>query len=613
MYEALKETVRRFPDKPGVYLMKSSGDTIIYVGKAKSIKKRVSSYFTGNRSVKTEVLVSKISTIDYILTKNEYEALLLENNLIKEHNPKYNINLKDGKSYPVIRLTAEEYPRIFRTRRIIRDGSEYFGPYTDVHKLDAYLELVEKLFPLRKCKGKLKKRNHPCLYYHIGRCGGPCIGAVSKEEYGKDVESARKLLSGDIDGVVSDLRKRMEGAAKDLNYERAAELRDTIETVKWVGEAREVEDFSLESRDYVALAREDTLCSFVVFQMRDGKMVGRDLFRAEAFGSEDEAFSEFFFRYYDRQYDRQKRLPEVIYTSAEVDVELVERFFREERGEDVRVELPSEDRDIRIMKMASENASQDLDRRLRAIAHIPGLEELKRVLSLKKLPRRIEGFDIAQLEGKYPVASMVSFYNGNPDKKLYRRFHIKTLAGGVDDYEAIREAVARRYTRVLNEGLDKPDLVVIDGGRGQVNAAKEILRGIGMEDTPVIGLAKRYEEIFPPGSGDPVVLPEGSEGLRVLQAVRDETHRFAGTFHRSLRKKDIKLTSLESIPGIGPVRSRKLLEAFGSVEKIAEASALEIEERGKVPKELAERVKEELKKPKNIENMSSLFLTSGEG
>ncbi len=592
MYEAFKETVHKFPGKPGVYIMKSSSDSVIYVGKAKDLKKRVSSYFTGNRSVKTQVLVSKIQDIEYIITKNEYEALLLENNLIKKWNPKYNINLKDGKSYPVIRITADEYPRIFRTRRIIQDGSEYFGPYTDVHKIDAYLELIEKLFPLRKCKGKLKKREHPCLYYHIGRCRAPCIDAVSAEEYRRDVDAARKLLSGEIESLVADLRQQMEQAAVELNFERAAELRDTIETVKWVGESREVVDFSEEARDYVACEREDTLCSFVVFQIRDGKMVGRDLFRAESFGSEDEAFSEFFFRYYDET----RKFPETIYTSLQVHTELVERYFREEHGAEVRVRMPEEGRDIRIMKMARENAKQDVERRLRAVAHIPGLEELKEVLSLKKLPRRIEGFDISQLSGTHPVASLVSFYNGNPDKKKYRRFHIKSLEGEIDDYEAIREAVARRYTRILNEGLERPDLVVIDGGKGQVNAAKEILLGIGLDDIPVVGLAKRNEEIFLPERSDPVIIPEGREGLRVLQAVRDETHRFATSFNRSLRQKEIRLGSLEGIPGIGPKRSKKLLETFGSVQSIAEAAAEEISEKIGLPQDLAERVKAELKK-----------------
>ncbi len=384
----------------------------------------------------------------------------------------------------------------------------------------------------------------------------------------------------------------MEEAAKDLNFEKAAELRDTIETVRWVGEAGEEVDFSGDSKDYVACVRRDSLCSFVVFQIRDGKMVGRDLFRAESFGSEAEAFSEFFFRYYDEN----RHLPDFIFTSRDVDAGLVSRYFKEEMGRETTVCRPEEDRDKRIVRMAVENALQDVEQRLRAVAHIPGLEELKRVLSLKKLPRRIEGFDIAQLSGTHPVASLVSFYNGNPDKKRYRRFHVKSLGGEIDDYEAIREVVARRYTRVLNEGLERPDLVVIDGGKGQVNAAKEILRGIGLDELPVVGLAKKNEEIFLPHRSDPVILPEGTEGLRVLQAVRDETHRFATTFNRNLRKKDLRLSGLEDIPGIGPKRAARLLESFSSMEAIAGASPEQIREKTGLPMELADRLVEQLKK-----------------
>jgi excinuclease ABC subunit C len=600
MYEELKDAARSFPDKAGVYLMKASDDSVIYVGKAKSLKKRVSSYFTGSRGVKTRALVSKIASLEYILTENEYEALLLENTLIKRWNPRYNINLKDGKSYPVIRITADEFPRIFRTRRILQDGSEYYGPYADVRKIDSYLGLIEKLFPLRKCRGTLKRREHPCLYYHIGRCRAPCTGAVSVEEYRRDVNAARRLLSGEVEALAEELRVKMEEAAKDLNFEKAAELRDTVETVRWVKEAGEEVDFSGDSKDYAACARRDSLCSFVVFQIRDGKMVGRDLFRAESFGSEADAFSEFFFRYYDEK----RRLPDFIYTSREVDFPLVSRYFKEEMGREIVVHLPEEDRDRRIMRMAVENALQDVEQRLRAAAHIPGLEELKRVLSLNKLPRRIEGFDIAQLSGTHPVASLVSFYNGNPDKKRYRRFHVKSLGGEIDDYEAIREVVARRYIRVLNEGLERPDLVVIDGGKGQVNAAKEILRGIGLDELPVVGLAKKNEEIFLPHCSEPVILPEGTEGLRVLQAVRDETHRFATTFNRNLKKKDLRLSALEDIPGIGPKRAAGLMESFGSMETIAEASPEQLHEKAGLPMDLAGRVAAQLKNSKKYHSES---------
>ncbi|MFW5714831.1 MAG: excinuclease ABC subunit UvrC [bacterium] len=590
MYEDLKTVVREFPQKPGVYLMKNSQGRIIYIGKAKNLKKRVGSYFTGTQPVKTRVLVSKIRNIEYIVTQNEYEALLLENNLIKKNDPRYNINLKDGKSYPSIRVTNEDFPRIFRTRRIIQDGSTYFGPFTNVEKIDMYLELIEKLFPLRKCRGPVKKRAHPCLYYHIGRCSSPCTGKISKTDYMKHVEGAKQLLSGETDDLIQDLEKQMSQAARDLNYEKAAELRDTIEAVKTVGESQEVVDFNYEKRDYVAAAQRDTLCSFVVFQMRGGKMTGRDMYRAESFGGEEDAFSEFFFRYYGESQSKGSSFPDVIYTSTSADVELLQRFFREELHMEIEVKAPQDDRHSKILKMALQNAMQDVERRLKSVANIPGLEELKSVLALRKLPRRIEGFDIAQLSGKHPVASLVSFYNGNPDKKNYRRFHIKTLNGKIDDYEAIREAVARRYTRVLNENLEKPDLIVIDGGRGQLNAAKGILDALGLDKIPVIGLAKQFEEIFTVEREEPIRLPEGAEGLRVLQAVRDETHRFATTFNRSLRQKDLSLDTLDSIPGIGPKRGKRLLETFGSVAAIRQATAEELSDKAGLSLTLAQEI-----------------------
>lgn len=650
MYEDLKNMVRDFPQQPGVYLMKNSHGKIIYIGKAKNLKKRVGSYFTGTQPVKTRVLVSKIKNIEYIVTQNEYEALLLENNLIKKNDPRYNIDLKDGKSYPSIKVTNEKFPRIYRTRRILRDGSTYFGPFTNVEKIDLYLELIEKLFPLRKCRGHLKTRDHPCLYYHIGRCASPCTGKITQAEYMEHVENAKKLLSGQTAELLQDLENQMNEAAKKMNYEKAAELRDTIEAVKTVGVSQEVVDFNYEKRDYVAAVQRDTLCSFVVFQMRGGKMSGRDLFRAESFGAEEDTFSEFFFRYYgrygdpwygdpsaeimqkgpgidstkesingstresDQENSRQRVqgsvqkgaqentpvnslgsvFPDVIYTSTKADVTLLQRFFREELQAEVKVEVPKEGRHSKILKMALQNALQDVERRLKAVANIPGLEELKSVLSLSKLPRRIEGFDIAQLAGTHPVASLVSFYNGNPDKKNYRRFHIKTLDGKIDDYEAIREAVARRYTRVLNEDLEQPDLVVIDGGKGQLNAAKGILDSLGLNSIPVIGLAKQFEEIFTVGREDPIRLPEGAEGLRVLQAVRDETHRFATTFNRSLRQKDLSLNTLGAIPGVGPKRGKRLLETFGSVSAIKSASAEEISKKAALPLSIAEDIAKHL-------------------
>ena len=591
MYESMKAAVKEFPSRPGVYLMKNTNGKIIYIGKAKDLRKRVNSYFTGTPAVKTRVLISKIESIDYIVTQNEYEALLLENNLIKKNSPRYNISLKDGKSYPVIRVTNEEFPRIFRTRRrIIQDGSTYFGPYTDVRNIDIYLELIEKLFPLRKCRGSVKHRDHPCLYYHIGRCSSPCTGGITREQYMRHVNGAMKLLSGETEDLLNELNKKMEAEAGDMNFERAAELRDIMEAVRSVGVKQEIVDFNMEKRDYVAGFQKDSMYSFIIFQMRSGKILGRDLYRAEAFGTEEEAYLEFFLQYYKSE----DTFPDCIYTGKEVDPDLLQRYFQDEFKTEVKVKIPHEDKHSRILKMARENARQDVERRYRLRENIPGLEELKRVLSLTVLPKRIEGFDIAQLSGKYPVASLVSFYNGNPDRKNYRRFHIKGLQGKIDDYEAIREAVARRYTRVINDKLERPDLIVIDGGRGQLNAARGILTSLGLKDIPVVGLAKQYEEIFMVDRSDPIHLPEGTEGLRILQAVRDETHRFATSFNKNLRKKELGLTTLEAIPGIGPKRAKKLLQTFGSLADIQTAKAEEISDKLNFSLDLSERIVEEL-------------------
>ncbi len=586
MYEALKEQVKEFPLKPGVYLMKNSTGKIIYVGKASFLRKRVGSYFTGTRDIKTRILVGHIEEIEFIVTSNEYEALLLEDSLIKKWSPRYNINLKDGKTYPVIRITNEEYPRVFRTRYIASDGSDYYGPFTSAGKLDTYLNIADKLFLLRKCKGKLKKRDNPCLYYHIGRCSAPCAGKISQKDYMKNVRKLKKLLSGDSEELIKDLQKSMKLASKELNFEKAADFRDLIKSVQAVGQQTDEFELEIETRDYISCVMRDNLCTFSVFRFSEGRMDDRFLYRTEIYAGIDEALTEFFLHYYENG----ARIPETIYLSEILDVSLLEEFLAKKKGAKVKIELAQKGKHFRILQMVRENAAMDIDKRFKTISNVEGLEELQKVLSLSKLPKRIEGFDISHLAGKHPVSSLVSFYNGIPDKKNYRKFHVKTLNGGIDDYESIREVVARRYTRVINDNLPKPDLVVIDGGKGQVNAAHDILTALGLEDLPVIGLAKKDEEIFLPHISDPILLPESSEGLKVLQAVRDETHRFATSFNKKLREKDIFLSELEKIPGIGVKRSKNILVEFGSLENIMNAGEDLIAQRAGLSEEAAEKV-----------------------
>lgn len=590
----LRETAARFPPEPGVYFMRDGRGTVLYVGKAKNLRNRVRSYFSGDKDIKTRVLVRRISGIEYIVTKSEYEALLLENTLIKKHSPRYNINLKDGKSYPVIRITAEEFPRIFRTRRMVQDGSEYFGPFPAVQMLDTYLELVEKLFPLRKCKGRLKKRDHPCLYYHIGRCPAPCAGKISRKDYMKQVEGIRKLLSGETAGVIAGLKRQMNGASRRLDFEKAARLRDAIKAVGELEREQTVVDFDEESRDYIDYAVRDNLCTFVVFQMRGGKLLGRDLFRTGAWDTEEAVLEQFLLQYY---FD-PSRVAGTIYLRRIPGEWTVPDYFRRELGRDILF-LPAENRrDLSVLNMVRENAEHDLRKRLHDMGNLPALEDLKALLDLRRVPLRIEGFDIAQLSGKHTAASMVSFLRGIPDRKSYRKFHIRTLDGEIDDFEAVREAVARRYTRVRNEGGEKPDLVLIDGGKGQVGAARGILDALGLDDVPVVGLAKRNEEIFLPGRKDPVLLPEGTPALRILQAVRDEAHRFATGFNKKLREKTLSLEVITSVPGIGEVRGRKILRKYGSREGIAEAAGYDIAKTAGISLEAAETLRERLRTEK---------------
>jgi excinuclease ABC subunit C len=587
-----RESIADFPSDPGVYLMKSSKGTVLYVGKANNLRARVRSYFAENKDIKTTVLMRKVDHIEYIVCRSEYEALLLENNLIKEHRPRYNINLKDGKTYPVIRITNEEYPRVFRTRHIVEDGSSYYGPYANVHHIDRYLEVIEKLFPLRKCRGPIRKRDHPCLYYHIGRCAAVCAGKTDRDEYARRIESIRKLLSGETDALIADLEREMQAAVAELKFERAADLRDTIAAIRRTQDEQQVVDFDPDVRDYLGLFQRDGLVSMAVFHMRGGALLGSELFHSEVYSEPDDFIPQFLIQYYTAA----RLVPEKLIIGAEravvdaISSDLA-HFFREELGAVVEILPPVSSRDNSITNLAAENARRDLEKRVREQGNIPGLEELQKILGLPRLPLRIEGFDIAHVGGTHPVASAVSFLNGRPDKSSYRRFHMKTLDGGIDDFAAMREVTARRYTRLINEQLPLPDLILIDGGKGQVSSVVQVLEALEL-DIPVLGLAKREEEIYLPGRSDSIRLPEGSEPLRILQAVRDEAHRFATTFRAGLQSGDLTLGTLESVPGIGPARSRRLLERFKSLEAIAAADPETVAAEARLPYDKAIEVQE---------------------
>jgi len=561
----LKALIKESPQSPGVYLMRDEKGEIIYVGKAKSLRNRLSSYFSGKKDIKTRHLVSRIHNIEWVLAAHEYEALLLENNFIKEHTPRYNINLKDGKTYPSIRITNEEFPRVFRTRRIINDGSEYFGPFPSAEIIDTYLDLVKRMFPLRRCV-KMKKRASPCMYYHIGRCPGPCAGKISHEDYMKRVDEVRKLLSGDTETLLKDLEREMKHAAAELRFEEAAHLREAIKSVQaFMGHSNVVDFNSLNARDYIAWEADGDQVSYVVFQMRDGKLRNRDSFMENPV-DDLEALDSFLAHYYEGG----RVPPPSIFVRRAENTASIARYLSDRAGAPVEVKVPDSERHWAVMNLAVQNAKEELAKRRRMHGDIAALVELKEKLHLGTVPMRIEGFDIAQLGGKHTVASLVSFKNGVADKKNYRYFKIRSVEGQIDDFAAMREAVARRYTRLINEEAELPDLVLVDGGAGQVSAAKEILDDLGL-DVDLAGLAKRNEEVWLPGKSEPVVLTKDSPALRVLVAVRDETHRFATGLSRKLRMTDATFRVLQEVPGIGDARAKSILRELGSLDAVAQA------------------------------------------
>lgn len=566
IYDKLHQTALKAPKLPGVYLWKDENQEVIYVGKAKNLKNRLSSYFSGIKDIKTKTLISKAFLIEYITTDNEYEALILENTLIKKYSPRYNINLKDDKSYPVLRITNEDFPRIFRTRRIIQDGSKYFGSFPNAGALSTFTENLYKQYPLRQCK-KLRKRSSPCMYYHIGRCAAPCCEKISKESYNQIIEEIIHLLEENPKETVQKLTLEMKACAKALDFEKAAKIRDNIDAIKALHIKNSVSDFNTDSRDYIGFATEGTLVSFAVLKMREGRLIARDLYRTKSLNTDEELINEFLMAYYVSQ----DLFPSQIFIPINMDVNLFRQWSEKEMEIQAQIFTPEvfDSKHNSAMEMAEQNAKEDIIRRLRERSDTPALEELKQLLKLDHLPTRIEGFDIAHIGGKFPVASLISFYNGNPDKKNYRYFRLKTTDGIIDDFASMREATARRYTRLLNENAELPDLILIDGGIGQVNAAKGVLSTLDL-DIPIIGLAEKNEDIYLPGNSTPIQLPKRSDALRLLQRVRDETHRFATSKNQALRTKEKTANPFLELPHIGSKRAMLLLKTYGTIQNLVD-------------------------------------------
>ncbi|MCQ2981931.1 MAG: excinuclease ABC subunit UvrC [Treponemataceae bacterium] len=576
--EVLHQTALKAPHQSGVYLWRNEEGTVLYVGKAKSLKNRLSSYFSGNKDIKTRTLISRAYSIEYIVTPNEYEAFVLENNFIKQYNPHFNIDLKDDKSYPMLRITNERFPRVFKTRQIVKDGSRYFGPYPNVWALDTFIEALHTLYPLRQCH-RFKAKDSPCLYYHIGKCSAPCCNKISAESYNSFIGEISAFLDEDSDKTCKNIERTMKEAAAALQFEKAAKLRDALKAVKELNSTNTVNDFDPEGRDYIAFAQEGSLVSFAVLCMRNGHLVSRERYRSHSMNDADEMMTEFFSAYYT---DAAK-IPALIFVPPETDVTLLKQWMKESWKRPCRLilmggksALAAESRHIAAWNMAQQNAKEDLIRAVRERGDMPAMRELQKALDLPRLPVRIEGFDIAHIGGKFPVASLISFYNGNPDKKNYRYFRLKTTDGYIDDFASMKEAVSRRYSRLMNDGEELPDLIMIDGGIGQVNAVNEIIEALGCS-IPIVGLAKRDEELYRPGNSTPICLSKHNDGLRLLQRVRDETHRFATSRNQRLRTKENVISRFELLPHIGPKRARIIMDTWGTLTDFTAAMELEPE------------------------------------
>ncbi|WP_347490172.1 excinuclease ABC subunit UvrC [Desulfoscipio sp. XC116] len=595
----MREKLAQLPESPGVYLFRDDGGQIIYVGKAVSLKHRVRSYFSAaaERNAKVRAMMERARDFEYITTDSEVEALILESNLIKEHRPRYNVYLKDDKSYPYIKLTVnEQFPRVFITRRVVKDGARYFGPYTRVGAVHETLRLLKRIFPLRTCKQRVPvPRSRPCLNQHIKRCLGPCCGLVTPEEYRRVVDGVLLFMEGKQEDLVRELRRRMEAAAGSLDFERAAELRDQLQAVEKVMERQKIVVADPNDRDVLAMARGQDEACVMVFFVRGGKLIGREHFMVDGTSDmgRDEILTGFIKQYYlQAEFIPREVLAEEILSD---EVEVLERWLTEKRGGRVYLTRPRRGDKKRLVDLAGRNALlvlQEVEsgRAVRKDDLQKALEQLAEALALKTPPLRMECYDISNTQGAESVASMVVFEGGKPAPPQYRRFKIKTVTGP-DDFASMREVLERRLTRgreereLVNTGQMSsrdakfhrfPDLLVVDGGKGQLSSAVAVLEERGFGHLPVCGLAKEEELVFLPGRSEPVRLPESSPALQMLQRLRDEAHRFAVTYHRQLRGKRNLKSMLEEIDGIGAVRRRELLKAFGSVEKIQSAELEEL-------------------------------------
>lgn len=576
--DSIKNALAVLPDKPGVYLMHDAEGKVIYVGKAVVLKNRVRSYFRNlaSHTPKVKAMVAKIAEIETIVTSSEVEALILECNLIKKYRPRYNISLKDDKTYPYLKVTLQEdFPRLYMTRRLLRDGSKYYGPYADAGAMHATVKLLRSMFPLRTCRKMNPDR--PCLNYHIKRCLAPCAGYVSKDEYGQMIKSVCMVLDGRTTELERDLKQRMQAAAEDYAFEEAARLRDQLQAVERLNESQKAVTNNGGDMDIIGFAQDMTGNCLQIFFVRKGKLIGRDNFFLQDGGeAQQEVLTAFIKQYYNDAtfIPREIVLPQLPEVEEQ---QLIEAWLSGKAERKVELFVPQRGVKRELLQLANDNALKLLSERLRKGSlslknDEQAAEELQQALGLEHSLERMDCFDISHTQGSETVASMVVFRKGSISKKDYRKYKIVSAEGKPDDFKSMQEVVYRRY----KDYEDLPNLVVIDGGKGQLSSALEVIRGLGLADLPVVGLAKREEEIFIPHQSTSILLDRDSAALHLIQRIRDEAHRFAITFHRKLRGKRNLVSVLDHVEGIGPKRRQALWKAFKTLEAMKAATVEEL-------------------------------------
>ena len=603
----VSDKLNALPTKPGVYLFQDKQKKVLYVGKAKNLRNRVRSYFQKSRDLDPRLLImsQKIHDLEFIITDSEVEALILEANLIKEHRPRYNVNLKDDKSFPFIRITAENFPQVFPTRNIVRDGSTYFGPYTNVKEMRDALTTLKRIFAIRSCKYDLNetvvknKKISLCLEYYINKCKGPCQQLQTRKDYLETIIRVKEFLRGKTSSIKDELDQEMRSLAADQKFEEAARLRDKIEVLEKYRNSQKMVMSDLEDRDVFATVSEDDEACAVIFKIREGKVVNRVHYYLTSVlhKSSTEILSYFVNQYYtgNNEIPREIFLPEPI-----PEQKITEQWLNSRVDSRVSIHVPKVGDKKKLMTMCQKNAKYLLEelklQKMKSRDYIPHvLKSLQRDLRLPTHPRRIECFDISNIQGSDPVASMVCFVNGRAKKSDYRKYVIR-IKSTPDDFAMMREVIERRYSRLISEKKELPDLIIVDGGKGQLSSALSVLKKLEIKKQPVIGLAKRLEEVFVPGISDAQMLPRTSSSLKLLQQIRDEAHRFAVTFHRQRRKKRTIKSALDEIPGIGEKRRNALMKKFGSIKKMKTLDVEILKQEGNLHAKLAQDLYDHLHK-----------------